>query len=173
MSRKNKNRTGDLFVAGRRQPFPDRPPATRFLVLQHFYGRLSAAEKSLLPRMKQRALAQMHRVIAAYQEQCAKNKQQDRVDFYGSLLKVLDTGDVEIQPDWDDLATRWLQVIRPIWYEKIQARRSRPLLLKDLFETLKSREEELWPAISSVLDLDTIRQLAATKARMSSCIVGL
>lgn len=142
-------------------------------VLQHFYGRLSAAEKSLLPRMKQRALAEMHRVIAEYQKQSAKNERQDRVDFYDALLKVLDTGDAKIQPDWDDLATRWLQVIRPIWYEKIQARRSRPLLLKDLFNTLKLREEELWPVIATVLDLDTIRQLAATKARMSSCIVGL
>ncbi|HNP36964.1 MAG TPA: SNF2-related protein [Woeseiaceae bacterium] len=142
-------------------------------VLQHFYERLSAAEKSLLPRMKQRALAEMHRVIAAYQEKGAKRKDQDCVDFYGALLRVLDTSDTDIQPDWDDLATRWLGIIRPIWYEKIQARRRRPLLLKDLFKTLSEREQELWPTISAVLDLDTIRQLAATKARLSSCIVGL
>jgi superfamily II DNA or RNA helicase len=142
-------------------------------VLQHFYGRLSAAEKSLLPRMKQRALAEMRRLIVEYQRRSALRKLQDRVDFYGSLLRVLDTDDADIQADWDDLATRWLTVIRPIWYEKIQARRTRPLLLKDLFKTLKEREEDIWPTIATVLDLDTIRQLAATKARMSSCIVGL
>jgi len=142
-------------------------------VLQHFYGRLSAAEKSLLPRMKQRALAEMHRVLEEFQTQCSENQQQDRVDFYGALLRVLDSGDAEIQPDWDDLATRWLEIIRPIWYERIMARRTRPLVLKDLFKTLKQREEELWPSVSVILDLDSIRQLAATKARMSSCIVGL
>jgi hypothetical protein len=58
--------------------------------------------------MKQRALAEMHRVITAYQELSAQNTRQDRVDFYGGLLKVLDTGDADIQPDWDDLvSTFW------------------------------------------------------------------
>jgi len=144
-------------------------------VLQYFYKRLSAAEKRLLPRMKQRALDEMRRVISEYQQQNGKGSRpnQERVDFYGALLRVLDTSDAEIQPDWDDLATRWLRIIRPIWHEKIQARRTRPLLLKDLFKTLSKREEELWPTISTVIDLDTIRQLAATKARLSSCIVGL
>ena len=142
-------------------------------VLQHFYNRLSATEKSLLPRMKQRALDEMHRVISAYQAQAARRQDQDLVDFYGALLRILDTSDADIQPDWDDLATRWLGIIRPIWYEKIQQRRTRPLLLKDLFKTLSEREEELRSAIQSVLDLDTIRQLAATKARLSSCIVGV
>ena len=32
MSRRNRDSTGDLFVPGRRQPFPERPPATRFLL---------------------------------------------------------------------------------------------------------------------------------------------
>jgi hypothetical protein len=33
-----------------------------------------------------------------------------------------------VQPDWEELAARWLDLIRPMWYEKLEERgRWKPL----------------------------------------------
>ena len=35
-------------------------------------------------------------------------------------------------PDWGAIADRWLDLIRPVWYERLKDRRKRPLLLSDI-----------------------------------------
>ena len=36
----------------------------------------------------------------------------------------------EKQPDWDEVASMWLDVIRPVWFEALSGARNKPLRQK-------------------------------------------
>lgn len=78
-----------------------------------------------------------------------------------------------VQPDWEELAARWLDLIRPMWYEKLQERgRRKPLLLKDIRKDLVSSEGSLLPKIISEFTKVLPAQRPVDE-RIVACIIGI
>ena len=100
--------------------------------LDMFLDRLLKSEMELLPRRKRRALEEMTVVLSDYCLEASKSQDQSAFEYYAKLLGVLKMNDTRFVPDWGAIADRWLDLIRPIWYERLTDQRKRPLLLKDI-----------------------------------------
>ena len=147
------------------------PAAER--VLSQFLDHLSFAERILLSRRKRRALEEMERVLSAYVQSAGAQQRQDETDVLLAVLKVLKEPSAELQPDWEELAARWLDLIRPVWYEKLQDRgRRKPLLLKDIRKDLIAAESTLLPRIVAEFT-KTFPAQRPVDERIVSCIVGV
>ena len=136
-------------------------------------NRLSLAERRLLSRRKRRALDEMEKVVGAFLQSAVSRENQNEVDTLAALLKVLTDPGAGIQPDWEELAARWLDLIRPVWYEKLQAgRRTRPLLLKDIRNDLIGAEATLLPKTISEFT-KALPSQRPTDERIVACIIGI
>jgi len=150
------------------------PPATEDHMrwLEPFLRRLVLAERDRLPRKKQRALEEMRRILEHYQGEAAEERRQDDVDLCRRLIRWLDSQNPEQMPDWEALAERWLDLIRPVWYRALQERgRKRPLRLADLRPRLLGEDR---------IELADIRQtfariprLPPVEERIAACILGV
>jgi hypothetical protein len=139
--------------------------------LARFIRRLSDTERSLLPRKKQRALDEMEKVLKHFLDNAAAQQEQEAVEHYEAILNMLRTPSPDHQPDWDEVAARWLDLIRPIWYRRLKGTRSKPLLLRDIRRDVMAAEEELRPRI-----LEKFREfpvLPTPDERIAACILGL
>ncbi len=139
--------------------------------LAGFIARLSDAERSLLPRKKQRALEEMGKVLDRFPENAAERRDQDALDHYRAILDMLRTKNPGHQPDWDEVAARWLDLIRPVWFERLRLPRIKPLLLRDIRSDLLKEEATLGPRI-----IDKFRAfpvLPSPDERISTCILGV
>ena len=142
-------------------------------IMAEFLNRLSSAERRLLSRRKRRALDEMEKVIEAFQQSAILRENQNEVDTLSALLQVLKDPGAGIQPDWEELAARWLDLIRPVWYEKLQAGgRTRPLLLKDIRKDLIGAEASLLPKTISEFTKALPAQ-RPTDERIVACIIGI
>lgn len=143
--------------------------AERTLTL--FLQRLSGAERLLLSRKKQRALEELTIVLEQYQKQAARSG-SGRASDYHELLLMLNDPPPEAQPDWDEVAARWLDLIRPTWYDRmLRRRKGGMLLLRDLRRDLIADEAELGAKL-----LQAFRRfplMPAPDERISACIVGV
>lgn len=143
-------------------------------VAQHldtFAKRLSDAERGLLPRRKQRALEEMKIVLERFAKDASARHDQESLDQYNAVLSMLDGKDASRQPDWDEVASRWLDLIRPTWYERLKQPRHKPLLLKDIRKDLLTREEALRSAIFS--QFRSFPLMLSPDERISACIIGV
>jgi len=104
--------------------------------LDVYLNRLLESERELLPRRKRRALEEMTDVMKAYLDEASRGQDQRALEFFSKLLDVLEMVDRRYVPDWGAIADRWLDLIRPVWYERLMDRRKRPLLLKDIRSNL-------------------------------------
>jgi hypothetical protein len=137
-------------------------------VLEQFLRRLSECERQLLSRKKQKALTEMEAIL---QKLVQATSLQDEIDPLLKLLNVLQNPERDIQPDWDEIALRWLDLIRPVWFEQLSHKRNRPLLLKDIRSTLLCNPQ---PLITSIISqFGTLPILAPAHERIKACIVGL
>lgn len=100
--------------------------------LDNYLVRLLDSERDLLPRRKRRALEEMTAVLDGYRKEASKSQNQRALEFFTKLLDVLEMNDRRYVPDWGAIADRWLDLIRPVWYERLTDRRRRPLLLRDI-----------------------------------------
>jgi len=140
-------------------------------VLNRFLKNLSSAEKSLLPMKKQRALEEMRIVIQYACKKSIEHLAQDDVDHLHAIYKMLTRPNPYKQPDWDEVAAKWLDLIRPIWFERLKEQRNRPLLLKDIRNDLK-KESNL--VIRRVLEeFRNFPILPSPDERISACIIGV
>jgi superfamily II DNA or RNA helicase len=120
------------------------PAAER--MLGHFLDRLAAGERRLLSRRKRRALEEMRAVVGVWLDNAGKRQDQTAVDILHALAALLDEPRASHQPDWEEVAARWLDLIRPVWYEKLtEGGRHKPLLLKDIRSAVIDAEERLLP----------------------------
>lgn len=141
--------------------------------LASFVARLSRAERQLLSRRKRRALDEMMQVLEVFLQSASERENQTNIDTLGALLRVLRKPTVELQPDWEELAARWLDLIRPIWYQKLQdSKRRKPLLLRDIRRDLVASEDSLLPKILAEFTKDFPAQPPADE-RIVACIVGV
>ncbi|MET0107144.1 MAG: helicase-related protein, partial [Sedimenticola sp.] len=141
-------------------------------LLDKFLGRLDEAERSLLPRKKQRALEEMRDIVGVLADDAAKQQNQEMVDHFSDLIDMLDRNLPDYQPDWDEVAGRWLDVIRPVWFEMLnQPRRQKPLLLKDIRKPLLLRRE--WLAQEVLMKFREFPVLPGPEERVRACIIGV
>lgn len=130
------------------------------------------AERSLLPRRKRRALEEMEIVLGKYQEACEIAGDFQAGQRLGGILDALTGSDLEAWLDWDAIAERWLDLIRPVWYERLTARkRLRPLLLKDVRSALLGdRKLDLGHVFAAFSELPRMESL---DQRLAACILGV
>jgi hypothetical protein len=140
-------------------------------LLEAFLARLPRAERDILPRRKRRALEQMQSVLQAYARQARREAMPRMARVCEGLLATLSATGVEHLPDWDAMAERWLDLVRPVWYRRLGERaRSRPLLLKDIEEHLLG-EDRLSAARLEAAFAD-LPQASSIEARLAACILG-
>jgi hypothetical protein len=127
-------------------------------------------ELSLLPRRKRRALEEMRIVLNSYRNDPSTTP--DLEPGLPHLIKVLDQDDDREWFDWDAIAETWLDLIRPVWYERLTTRkRVRPLLLKDIRKDLVgSRRIPLGKILEHFSQLPTLPPI---DERIAACILGL
>jgi len=76
------------------------------------------------------------------------------------------------QPDWDAVASGWLELIRPVWYDCLRRPpRRKPLQLKDIRPELIAREAEISPLLCR--RFPGLPLLPPAEERIVACIVGL
>lgn len=140
-------------------------------VLNRFLTSLSAAEKSLLPRKKQRALEEMKFIIQHAIKKSIDNLNQEDAAHLHEIQNMLTNPNPYRQPDWDEVAAKWLDLIRPIWFERLKESRSKPLLLKDIRKDLKLQSDYV---IKKVLqEFRNFPVLESPDKRISACIIGV
>lgn len=136
-------------------------------------ARVRRAERDLLPRRKQIALVEMHEILRRYRADCQIAGEFDNAERIGLIVQSLEGGEGDVWVDWDQLAERWLDLIRPVWYEALVRRRgrSRPLLLADIrAELLGPRKLEVGRVLASLVPIPT---LAPLDERLAACILGI
>jgi hypothetical protein len=141
------------------------------LVLEKFVSGLSIAERAALPRKKRRALEEMAIVLKKFRANAAERQDQSAVDHYGELLDMLNPDSNSTQPNWDEVASLWLEIIRPLWYRQLKTKRRRPLLLKDIRHEVIAAEDQLRSQIME--RFDDLEQLQNSDERISACIIGV
>jgi len=142
-------------------------------VLSMFLDRLGQVDRQLLARRKRRALIEMEVIVEAYLESAAKRHDQSIVDTLRALLWLLQEPVTGTQPDWEEVAARWLDLIRPVWYEKLTGKgRTKPLLLRDIREDLIAAEEALLPRVLREFTNSFPAQRSPDE-RIRACIVGI
>lgn len=141
--------------------------------LEASVGVVHRGERSLLPRRKQRALQEMEIVLGKYRGQCEVRGDHEDAERLRIILAAMEGGDPEIWINWDLLAERWLDLIRPVWYEGLTGRKkkSRPLLLKDVRNDLIGPKPlSLGAVFQAFLPLPTLQPL---DERLAACILGV
>lgn len=141
--------------------------------LGSFLDRLALAQRDLMAKRKRRALEEMQIVVRQFAENAGHRAEQETVDRLWELLGVLQAPDRHHQPDWEEVAARWLDLIRPVWYEKLQDRgRRKPLLLADIRPAVIEAEETLLPKVLRELCSDFPAQQPIDE-RIIAAIVGV
>ncbi|WP_430009755.1 SNF2-related protein [Methylophaga lonarensis] len=140
-------------------------------ILEHFIRQLPRVERVLLPRRKQRALEQLESILESYIKKASAEQNQERLDAYCVLLDAVTKPLPDFQPNWDELASRWLDLIRPIWYEKLHSSRIKLLLLKDIKKDLIAREDTLGPELIEAFSVFPRQQ--NIDERIIACIIGV
>lgn len=141
--------------------------------LGRFLDRLALAQRDLMSRRKRRALDEMAIVLRRFAHNAGQRAEQDTVDRLLDVLGMLEAPDRNRQPDWEEVAARWLDLIRPVWYEKLQERgRRKPLLLRDIRPAVIEAEDRLLPRVLQELCGDFPAQQPVDE-RIIAGIVGV
>lgn len=139
--------------------------------LQQFLLQLPKIERGLLSRKKQRALAEMEICIDRLAEYATEQGDQTLSDHLYAIRKILGSDHLDGQPDWDELASRWLDVIRPVWFERLTSKHTKPLLLKDIRKDLLSQPERLARMVTE--HFRRLPVVVPADQRVRACIVGV
>ena len=140
-------------------------------LLEKYLDRLLESEIALLPQKKRRAIEEMIAVISAYRDEASKQQNKQQLDFYSRLLDVLEMRERKHVPDWSSIADRWLDMIRPVWYERLTDRRKRPLLLRDIRADLLGDKPLTFQAIED--QFSTLPSAIPADKRVVSVILGV
>jgi hypothetical protein len=140
--------------------------------LEKMLNRLAAAERDLLPRRKQRALDEMQLVLRRYALIAESEGRRDLRDEFNRILIVFEGEYRGKGVDWNSLAERWLDLVRPAWYTRLLGRRrTRPLRLKDIRQDLLNEQRLDFETVAR--ELGRIEALPPLHERVVSCILGL
>jgi hypothetical protein len=137
-------------------------------VLDGMLERLVLGERGLLPRRKQRALEEMEIILNRYAKQSSG---QDALRL-SHLISVFGQDHRTSSIDWDDLAERWLDLVRPVWYARLLTpKRRRPLTLREIRKDLMG--EKKIPLSTLLASFEGVHVLPPIEERVVSCIIGI
>ena len=136
-------------------------------LLEHFLARLVDSERSQLHDASNK---RSKRWTLCYLVTSSPAHQTEHTPMT-SIQRMLNARHSNRQPDWDEVATRWLELIQPVWYERLKSRRSKPLLLRDIRKELFTREAELGPAC--IERFRSFPVIPPPEERIRACIVGV
>ena len=124
-------------------------------LLRCFVERLGETEELLLPKKKQRALAEMRIVLEQYAKAAAAGSgERQRLELVREVLALGKPGSADRTVDRGALAERWLDLVRPAWLNRLlRTRRTRPLMLRDIRKDLIAQPlttEEMLQAFSDL-----------------------
>jgi superfamily II DNA or RNA helicase len=140
--------------------------------LDNFLNRLVQAELHLLPRKKQRALSQMHAVLAAQRDLAQRRGEPETAMRLNALAQLAIPAREGSRADLDAVAEAWLDWLKPWWFDKLRSRgkRRRPLLLRDLNKDLLKQRIDLDRLEARFQDIPVVDSL---DERVAACIVGV
>lgn len=148
--------------------FDDRAAAR----LERMLEQLGEAERNLLPRKKQRALEEMETVLTAYVDMAYQERCQDIAERLRRILGVFGDTSRAMGIDWNTIAEKWLDLVRPTWYERLLDRRRRkPLRLREIRDDLIGEKRLDFDAVAQTFE--EVRSLPALHERVICCILGL
>jgi len=136
-------------------------------------ARVHQSERELLPRRKQRALQEMEIVLGHYRVQCEARGGHEDAQQLRSILAAMENDDPTLWLNWDLIAERWLDLIRPAWYSALTGRRkqARPLLLKDVrADLMRGNQLVLSDVFGAFIPVPTLQPL---DERLAACILGI
>lgn len=139
--------------------------------LDRLVGRLSVVERHLLSRKKRRALEELEIILEKLIQHASKAQQQESVDHLLQLQAMLKRPMPDQQPDWDAVASTWLDMIRPVWFDRLSESRTKPLLLKDIRKDLLKQPGRLIEQIEQHFSRFPV--LRNPEERIKACIVGV
>lgn len=140
-------------------------------ILSQLVKRLTIVERRLLSRKKQRALEELEYILEMLIVYASKERQQESVDHLRELQKMLRNPPPDQQPDWDTVAAKWLDMIRPVWFERLSESRNRPLLLKDIRKDLLAQPQQLIKQLEAHFAQFPV--LSRPEERIKACIIGV
>jgi hypothetical protein len=115
--------------------------------LSKFIEKLNELVRIFLPMKKQRALTEFVYCLRELINEASKNYSREEMNQLTSLQMLFTKRNPDVIPDWDEIASKWLEIIRPIWFEKLQSPRTRPLLLSDVRPDVINNSTELIPLV--------------------------
>jgi hypothetical protein len=139
--------------------------------LGRFLARLNDVERSLLSQKKQRALDEATSIAEKLITHFSTAQQQREVDHLEALIRMLKNPSADKQPDWDEVASRWLDMIRPVWFEKLSTNRVKPLLLSDIRKDLLAQPDWLMEQLE--MHFREFPMLPKPEERIRACIIGV
>jgi|TARA_Y100000310_G_scaffold341424_1_gene440518 hypothetical protein len=140
-------------------------------LIDRFIVMLTECERGFLPRKKQRALEELEQVLTEFVHASSEERQQSELEVLHRLLRVFQVQVGGMVPQWDEIASRWLDIIRPTWFQKLDQPRSRPLLLKDIRKDLLGSRELIVPQL--VEQFTEIPLARPPEERIQACIIGV
>jgi superfamily II DNA or RNA helicase len=106
-------------------------------LLEEFVGRLEEREEDLLPNRKQSALDSMRKVLGE-----STFPELRRSKYYTRLLKIIRRSDDSEYYDLEEVAERWLELLRPVRRELVREEgRSRLVTVERCSERMQEEEE--------------------------------
>jgi hypothetical protein len=151
--------------------------------LNGFLRALAQAERQLLPRKKQVALAEMRDVLRAYERQATGKPDTERLEVVRAALQLLeppaftaleglvDLSEDRAEVDLGGLSDHWLVLIHPVWQAHLKhGHGSKLLRLRDLRSTLK-REPLSTDQVPTLVK--EARWVRPVDERVVSAIVGV
>ncbi|MDD3765060.1 MAG: SNF2-related protein [Nevskiales bacterium] len=140
-------------------------------VLETFLKQLPKVERQLLARKKQRALVEMEAVVKGLLLAAGRRHDDAAIEHLKKVEQMLVNPPIDGQPDWDEVASRWLDAIRPIWFDRLKQKRQKPLLLKDIRKDLLHPDANMTATLEQHFQLFPV--LRKPEERIRACIVGV
>ncbi len=140
-------------------------------LLDRFSNRLIEDELELLPKKKRRAYGELIHVLDALIGSTSEKKSQVTLDQLIEVKEKLKPNVHEDSLGWDEIASRWLDIVRPVWFEKLQQPRNKPLILKDIRADLVAQGSVLAQKI--IQEFDSIPLAPRPEERIQACIIGV
>ncbi|WP_256583343.1 SNF2-related protein [Pseudomonas sp. Irchel 3F3] len=142
-------------------------------MLQSFLGRLGEMEKMLLPKRKQRAIAQFEWAVALWSSYPDWITSDDQAQQVQHLLDLFDKGveEKDLTPDWAQLADVWLELVHPRSAELMlkKGKRASMTRLRDLEPSLRAVPIALEVLLKRIQGVDLRRRW---EERIVACILG-
>ena len=103
----------------------------------------------------------------------ASQQKQLYVEKLTAILDALTPQNRRLNPTGtkSPLGDRWLDLIRPIWYERLKRPRLRPLLLKDIRRDVLDAGESFRAQVLQAFE--SIPILQTPDERIAACIIGV